>query len=111
MTVDEAVQGDVVVFRLTGEIDVKSAPLIKQRLEERGAAPRPRAVVTLDGLRYIDSAGLGVLVGALKAYAARGGKLVLAAPRPEVRHILQITRLIQHFEIHGTEADAIKALA
>ena len=111
MTVEEVVHGDIVVFRLTGEIDVTSAPLMKQRLEQRVEAPRPRAVVNLDGLRYIDSAGLGVLVGALNAYAARGGKLVLAAPRPEVRHILRITRLIQHFEIHDAEADAIKALA
>jgi hypothetical protein len=59
----------------------------------------------------VDSeAGLGALIGVSKAYAARGGRLLLAAPRPEVRHILQITRFVQHFAGHASEADAVGAL-
>jgi len=111
MTVEEIAQGDITIFRLSGELDVKGAPALKEKLVARATGDRPRAIVNLEHLSYIDSAGLGVLIGALKAYAARGGRLLLAAPRPEVQHILQITRMHQHFAIHPTETDAIAALA
>lgn len=109
-TVEETAQGDIVIFRLAGELDMKDAPSVKQRLMARATGERPRAVVNVAELRYVDSAGLGALIGASKAYAARGGRLVLAAPRPEVRHILEITRLVQHFGVHASEGDAVGAL-
>lgn len=109
-TVDELMDGDVVIFRLAGELDMKDAPSVKQRLMARATGERPRAVVNVAELRYVDSAGLGALIGASKAYAAKGGRLLLAAPRPEVRHILEITRLVQHFGVHASEADAVGAL-
>ncbi len=110
MKVEELSHDAIAIFRLAGELDLKEAPGLKQKLLARAQGKGPRAIVNLAELRYIDSAGLSVLVGALKAYAAAGGKLLLAAPRAEVRHILQITRLDQHFSIHPSEADAIAAL-
>ena len=110
MKTDELAHGDIAIFRLAGELDLKEAPGLKEKLLARATGKGPRAVVTLAELRYIDSAGLSVLVGALKAYSALGGRLLLAAPRAEVRHILQITRLDQHFSVHPTEADALAAL-
>ncbi len=109
-TVEETTQGDIVIFRLVGELDMKGAPAIKQRLMARATGERPRAAVNLAELRYIDSAGLGALIGASNAYTDRGGSLVLAAPRPEVLHILQVTRLVRHFAVHASEADAVAAL-
>ena len=110
MTIDEVSRGDVVVLRLAGEVDVKSAPALRQKLDERATAERPRMILNLERLRYIDSAGLGVLVGGLKSYAARGGRLVLVALGPEIRHILEITRLIKHFDVHANEDVAVAAL-
>ena len=109
-TIEETIDGEVAIFRLAGELDMKDAPAVKQQLVARASGERPRAVVNLAGLRYIYSAGLGALIGARNVYTAKGGSLLLAAPRPEVRHILQITRLLQHFGVHATEADAVGAL-
>jgi anti-anti-sigma factor len=109
-TVEETADGDIAIFRLAGELDMKDAPSVKQQLVARARGERPRAVVNLAGLRYIDSAGLGVLIGARNVYTAKGGNLLLAAARPEVHHILQITRLLQHFAVHASEADAVGAL-
>lgn len=110
MTVEELVQDGIVVFRLVGDVDMNEAPGLKAKLAARSAGDRPRAVLNLENVRYMDSAGLGVLVASLKLFASKGGKLVLAAPRPEVRHILQITRLIQHFGVHATEVEAVGSL-
>lgn len=109
-TIEEMADGDITIFRLSGELDMKDAPAIKQQLMARATGERPRAVVNLAELRYIDSSGLGALIGARTAYSARGGDLLIAAPRPEVRHILEITRLLQHFGVHASEADAVGAL-
>ena len=109
-TVEEVADGEIIIFRLSGELDMKDAPAVKQRLVARTDVERPRAVVNLAELRYIDSAGLGALIGARNVYTAKGGHLLLAAPRLEVRHILQITRLLQHFGVHASEADAVGAL-
>jgi anti-sigma B factor antagonist len=110
MTVEEVTEGGVAVFRLSGELDLHDAPALRQRLLARATGQRPNAVVNVTNLSYIDSAGLGVLVAALKAYTRLGGRLALAGPRPEVRHILEITRLIQQFPVHESETDALGAL-
>jgi anti-sigma B factor antagonist len=110
MTVEEVVDGGVTIFRLSGELDMKAAPALKQQLMTRATGGRPCVVITLTELRYVDSAGLDVLVNAQKAFTANGGMLRLAAPRPEVRNILQITRLLTFFTVHDTEAEAVGAL-
>ena len=110
MKLEELAHGAIAIFRLAGDLDLKDAPGLNEKLLGRAKGKGPQAVVNLAELRYIDSAGLSVLIGALKAYTAAGGRLLLVAPRAEVRHILKITRLDQHFSLHPTEADAIAAL-
>lgn len=110
MTLEELTEGGVAIFRVSGELDLRDAPKLRERLLARATGERPNAVVSVAELRYIDSAGLGALVAAMKAYTRLGGKLLLAGPRAEVKHILQITRLMQHFPVHETEAGALGAL-
>jgi anti-anti-sigma factor len=111
MTIDETARDGVAVFRLVGELDMNDAPVVGARLAAPAEGQAPRAVVNLERLDYVDSAGLGALVAAAKAYAARGGKLVLVAPATPVRHVLEITRLTTFFEILPTETEALAALA
>ena len=111
MTVEEIVRDGLVVFRLSGELDAHEAPALRQRLLVRASAERPRVIVNLGEVGYIDSAGLGVLAATHKACKARGGALVLVAPRPEVRHILTITRMLTHFSVRDTEGDAAALFA
>jgi anti-sigma B factor antagonist len=64
-------QGVTVTVR--GEVDVHTAPTLRARLHEVVSQREPRVVVHLDGVTFLDSTGLGVLVGAHKAQRTGGG--------------------------------------
>jgi len=60
---------------------------------------QPRVVVDMTGVEFCDSTGMNVLLAALRRVRERGGELVLAAPRPAVRKILQVTGLESVFTV------------
>lgn len=87
-----------------GEVDVHTAPALRERLAEIVNQGEARIVVFLDAVSFIDSVGLGVLVGAHKAQAGRGRDLELVCSEPRVLRVLHLTGLHRVFTIHeGTE--------
>jgi anti-sigma B factor antagonist len=64
-------------------------------------------VVDLEGVDFIDSAGLGVLVGGLKRARSHDGDLVLVATGRSVLKVLELTGLTRVFEIHASRAGAL----
>lgn len=89
------------VVSLTGEIDVTTAPRLREYLAGAQAAD-PGVIVDLTRVDFLDSAGLGVLVGALKRARARGGTLQLVCPCHRIRDVLTVTGLTRVFRIHDT---------
>jgi anti-sigma B factor antagonist len=88
------------VVRLGGELDVYTAPRLRERLAELIAADRHRdIVIDLADLAFIDSTGIGVLVGALKRARQHGDEIELRSPRPGTRKALEITGLNMVFAI------------
>ncbi|MDQ3756229.1 MAG: anti-sigma factor antagonist [Actinomycetota bacterium] len=87
-------EGPHVVVEVSGEVDVYTAPQLRQVLMD---VIDGRGVDVLDvdlaHLGFIDSTGLGVIVGALRRIRADGGDLRLLNPRPGVEKALQITGL------------------
>jgi anti-sigma B factor antagonist len=81
-------------LRLTGDLDSISAPRLRAVLGELIGTD---VVVDLSGLEFIDSSGLGVLVGALKRFDASGHRLRLRAPTSAIRRVFSITGLDQAF--------------
>ncbi|GLX96655.1 hypothetical protein Hesp01_46050 [Herbidospora sp. NBRC 101105] len=59
-----------------------------------------RVVIDMSGVEFCDSTGMNVLLSALKRLKERGGVLEVAAPRPAVRKILQVTGLDSVFTVH-----------
>jgi anti-anti-sigma factor len=106
-----SVHRGVRIVRLDGELDLKTATAAKEALGPPPAAAPPLTIVNVAKLSYVDSAGLTVFIAALKAHAAGGGRLVFAELRPEVRHILQLTRLLSRFTVFPSEAEALAALS
>jgi anti-sigma B factor antagonist len=94
--------GDWSIVDVKGEVDLYSAPRLKDRLGELTAAGRDHIAVDLAGVEFLDSTGLGVLIGALKRCREAGGILALAAPRDPVRKVLAITGLDRVFPVHDT---------
>jgi anti-anti-sigma factor len=67
-------------------------------------------VIDLGGVTYVDSGGIGALVGLYTTAKAGGGELKLAAANPKVRHVLEITKLADILGIFPSADQAIAAV-
>ena len=97
------------VVDVAGEIDVYTAPRLRELLIDLIGKNTCHLVVNLDGVEFLDSAGLGVLVGAMKRARARDGSLDLVCTRAQILRVFKITGLTQVFGIHETVDQAIAA--
>lgn len=93
--------GDLSVIWLIGELDSYSAPRVRDVLGKFLASATPHVRLHLSGVEYIDSMGLGVLVGALKKTEDEVGTLEIVAPSPQVAQVLRVTGLDKVFTILG----------
>ncbi|NLD76744.1 MAG: STAS domain-containing protein [Acidimicrobiales bacterium] len=87
------------IVAVSGEIDVATSPRFRERLIELISTGNHRIVVDLRWVDFIDSTGLGVLIGALKRLRSHEGELRLVIDDPRVLKIFDITGLDQVFEI------------
>jgi anti-sigma B factor antagonist len=103
-------QGPVPIVRATGEIDVSSAPLLREQLE---SVPEgvPKVIVDLSAVTFLDSTGLSVLVAARKRLRSTNTSAVvhLVVTKPIVTQIFDITGLQTVFAFHQSLADALDA--
>jgi anti-sigma B factor antagonist len=98
---------DRVVLEIGGEIDVYTAPRLRERLVDLVGTGNAHVVVDLARVDFLDSTGLGVLVGAHRRLRAGGGSLRLVIPHERLLKIFRITGLDTVFEIQSSVADAI----
>ena len=99
----------VEVIDAAGELDVSTAPRLRELLIDLVGASGSQLVVNLDRVEFLDSAGLGVLVGAMRRVQARDGCLDLVCTQQGVLKVFKITGLSQVFGIHETVDQAIAA--
>ena len=106
LTVDPRPDG-VAVVRLIGRLDLPVAAVVKDRLAKVVADGHPRLVVDLGEVSFVDSSGLGALIGGLKAARLAGGDLRLARPADQARLILGLTTLDRVLQLCGTVEEAL----
>jgi anti-sigma B factor antagonist len=99
-------RGDVAVLAVSGEVDVATVPRLREQLHGLVASGTPRIVVDLDAVDFLDSTGLGVLVGALKRVRANGGELALVCTAPRIRKVFEVTGLTKVFALFDTVDEA-----
>jgi anti-sigma B factor antagonist len=92
-------QDDGVVVSVRGDVDVATAPALRAELHQAIGADGSRVIIDVSGMDFIDSAGLGVLVGALKRAREADVVLVLRGVQSSPRKVLSITGLDEIFEI------------
>jgi anti-sigma B factor antagonist len=109
LLVEKSEWGPWTVFDVKGEVDLDTAPDLKEQLAEAIRGGATDLVVNLGLVEFLDSSGLGVLIGALKRCKEAGGTLALAAPRRPVQKVLTITGLDKVFPIHDTVEEATSA--
>ena len=92
---------------LEGEVDVYTAPQLKQQIITLLDSGVKRVIVNLSAVDYLDSTALGVLIGGLKRLRERNGALDLICPNQRIKRIFEITGLDKIFDIFATEEDAL----
>ena len=92
LSIDTA-PGGIVIVRPSGRLDLLAAAQFKQDLSSIVSDGQSRLVIDLDAVTFIDSSGLGALIGGLKAARLAGGDLRIARPGQQARVILQLTTL------------------
>ncbi|MEV1287760.1 STAS domain-containing protein [Micromonospora sp. NPDC049679] len=94
--------GEYTVLEVGGEVDVYTAPRLRERLIEVVEGGARKVVVDLGRVDFLDSTGLGVLVGALKRLRAGNGTFGLVCGKEPLLKIFRITALDQVFPIFPT---------
>ncbi len=97
------------VLEVGGEVDVYTAPRLRERLVELVDAGARNVVVDLGRVEFLDSTGLGVLVGALKRLRAVNGTLGLVCAHERLLKIFRITALDRVFALYDTVEAATEA--
>lgn len=104
-------ENGVPVVAASGEIDVATAPPLRDRLQAMTTSGKSTVVVDLLGVTFLDSTALGVLVGALKRCREAGGELPLVITEPRILKVFEITGLTGVFPIHGSVEEAVRSVA
>ena len=98
---------NVPLIELEGEVDVYTAPHLKQQMITLLEEGHVEMVVDLTKVEYLDSTALGVLIGGLKRVRERDGNLQLICPSPRIRRVFEITGLDKIFDIYNTEEETV----
>jgi anti-anti-sigma factor len=99
-----------VLLAVAGDVDLHVAGELKSRITESVDDGASKLVLDLTDVAFIDSMGLGVLLGGKKRLDDERGELHLVVPGPELRRLLEITRLDGILPLHDTRADALAAV-
>ncbi len=97
------------VVRVAGEIDVYTAPQLREHLDHEIEGGTHDLVVDLSGVTFMDSTGLGVLVGRLKQVRLNDGSMRLVCAHDRVLKVFVITGLDKVFAIYPTVDEALSA--
>lgn len=110
LSVSTTERDDVVIVTVSGEVDVYTAPQLRLALEQRIAAGQTRIIVDLDDVGFLDSTGLGVLVGRVKAVKKLEGWLRVVCTEERILRLFGITGLDRVLSVHDTVDAAVVAL-
>lgn len=100
---------DCAVLRITGEVDVYTAPELRERVVELVGGGFVHLIADLRDVEFLDSTGIGALVGSLRRVRTHDGSLMLVTRSGRILEIFKITGLINAFAIYPTIPEAIES--
>jgi anti-sigma B factor antagonist len=109
LRIQTQIAGDVFILVCHGRIVFGDEGAVLRERVVKMLSGTPKLVVNLRGVDYIDSAGLGILVGLLVSAKNRGGELKLVSPNQRTKELLRRTGLDNIFRVYGTNEDAVAA--
>lgn len=100
-------EGDTVIFRLRGSFDIATAPSVRAALTAASGDGKHAIVVDLTNVEFLDSTGLGALIGGHRRASENGGQVRLAVADGPISRLLNITGLMRVFPVYRTVGDAL----
>jgi anti-sigma B factor antagonist len=104
------VVGEIALVQLSGWIEIASAPQLRDSLISLVDDGHLHLVIDLSEVVFLDSTGLGVLIGLLHRLRSRDGSVVLAGAKERVYKVFHTTQLTKFFTFTDTVEDAIAAI-
>jgi anti-anti-sigma factor len=98
--------GDFAVVSISGRLTAAGAPLLRNAVSDLIDAGTTRIVLDLEATEFVDSSGLGAVIGGLKRARVAGGDLRIAAVPEAVRTVLRLTNLDRVLDTHATPETA-----
>ena len=111
LTLEKKTQGSATVITCRGAViyGTESDQLREYVKEALGSAPM--VVLDLANVTYVDSGGLGAIIGLFTSVRNAGGDMKLCCLNERVRHVFAITKLLNVVEIHNSVEDAVRAFS
>lgn len=97
---------DFAVLMIAGEVDITNAEAFRDHLQALVAGPSPAVIVDLSLVTFMDSAGLGVLIGALRSMHRAGGTLRVVGTTRHLVELFDVTGVHKILPLHPTVAAA-----
>lgn len=100
LTITDERHGEVIVVRCVGEVDLATVGQLREKLQSLQVDGPSRLVLVLDDVTFMDSLGLGALIGAYKRAKVLQGSMELVCTSTPVLNVLRATSLDRVFRIH-----------
>ncbi|MDQ2663893.1 MAG: STAS domain-containing protein [Candidatus Eremiobacteraeota bacterium] len=94
--------GDALVFSLRGTLDVTTSPSVRAALIEAAENGKHEIIVDLSQVEFLDSTGLGALIGAHRRALEKNGRVRLVCTDGPIQRLLNITGLMKSFAVYST---------
>lgn len=100
--------GDVTIIEAKGKITIGSGDVqLRTKIKDLLAQGDKKLILSLQGVKYMDSSGVGELVSTYTSVSNAGGKMVLVGVTGKILDLLQITQLLQVFEVYTSIEEAL----
>ena len=111
LEVREERDGDVLTLTLEGELDLATAPKVREPLDGAIDAGTSRILVDMLGCGFIDSTGLGVLLHAAKRLEESGGAMALVCVDDQIKRLLELTMIDRTIPVFATREEALAEIS
>ncbi|NQS88666.1 STAS domain-containing protein [Patescibacteria group bacterium] len=109
MQITQKQEGEVNIFSLNGRFDAHSATEVEDKLNLAISQGARKLLINLDGIEYISSAGLRVLLAVAKKLKKEEGDIKLCSLRPYVKEVFDIAGFTQIFKIYNTYQEGVNS--
>ncbi|WP_370586459.1 anti-sigma F factor antagonist [Parageobacillus thermoglucosidasius] len=111
LMMDFEVKQDVLIIRLSGELDHHTAEELREKVTDvLESASIRHIVLNLEHLTFMDSSGLGVILGRYKQIKKLGGEMIVCSISPTVKRLFDMSGLFKIIRLENDEQFALKTL-